>query len=99
IADLGRDRERDRRCHRRSHQGTADHPGEDHQGAQGKGSGPTRGVQEMKRNIFAIVLLSCLTSACSIYHVNSVETTDEYYPSKQTASDVVYLESVDKPHT
>ena len=52
----------------------------------------------MKRNLFAIIFLAFLTSACSIYHVNSVDTTEEYYPSKQTANDVVYLQTVDRPN-
>jgi len=40
-----------------------------------------------------------LLSACSIYHIDSQDITTDYYPSKQLASDVVYLEKIDKPHT
>lgn len=52
----------------------------------------------MIRNILAIIFLMFATSACSIYHVTSIDSTDEYYPSKQRASDVIQLETVDKPH-
>jgi len=52
----------------------------------------------MRTNTFAIIFLLFFASGCSIYHVNSVDTTEDYYPSKQTANDVVYLQTVDKPH-
>ena len=51
----------------------------------------------IKRALLLISLIS-VTSACSIYHVNSQDTTTEYYPPKNSANDVVYLETVDRPH-
>lgn len=38
-----------------------------------------------------------LTSSCSIYHVNSVEKVDTYYPEK-SVEDVVYLEEINEEH-
>jgi len=52
----------------------------------------------MKLDMIAVLFLSLFVSGCSIYHVDSVDTTEDYYPSKQTANEVVYLETVDKPH-
>jgi hypothetical protein len=53
----------------------------------------------MSRNPFALLGAILLLTGCSIYHVNSEDITTDFYPSKQFASDVVYLERVDKPHT
>ena len=52
------------------------------------------------RNQFMFLLVSTLMlTGCSFYNINSVETSEEYFPSKKSALDVVYLEQVDKPHT
>ena len=37
-------------------------------------------------------------SGCSLYHINSEEITTNYYPSKQSPRDIVYLENIDQPH-
>lgn len=47
---------------------------------------------------FAVLLIVILCSGCNVYHVNSEDITMDYYPSKRSAADVVYLENVDKPH-
>ena len=55
----------------------------------------------MKKNIYlfaAITFLTFLTAGCSLYSVDSQNVSDEFYPSKSSANDVVYLESVDRPH-
>ncbi len=52
----------------------------------------------MKKQFFLLASIIFLTSACSIYHVDSKDTTSEYYPPKNSANDVVYLEKVDRPH-
>ena len=44
------------------------------------------------------VLLSFMTSACSLYTINSEDTTTEFYPPKNSPNDVVVLDTVDKPH-
>lgn len=52
------------------------------------------------KNQFIFLLISGLfLTSCSFYSVNSVETTTDYFPSKKSALDVVYLEKLDKPHT
>lgn len=35
---------------------------------------------------------------CSVYHVNSEDISTDFYPSKQSISDIVHVEQVDKPH-
>jgi hypothetical protein len=51
----------------------------------------------MKQKIFLLLGLILIISACSVYHVDSINTTDTYYPTKKTAQDVVYLEKIDRP--
>ena len=51
----------------------------------------------MTKKILALITLIVLTSSCSIYHINSVDNTDAFYPQKQ-ANEVVYLESIDQPY-
>ncbi len=52
-------------------------------------------------NIKAFILFFSilLISACSLYKVDSRNTTEEYYPPKHSSADVVYLEEVNRPHT
>ncbi len=51
----------------------------------------------MKR-IGLILLISLFVSSCSIYRIDSKNTTEEYYRPKHSADDVVFLENVDRPH-
>ena len=53
----------------------------------------------MKRNIFILITALMMLTGCSIYRIESKDTTNDYYPSKQLLSDVVYMENIDKPHT
>src|SRR3989338_439112 len=46
-------------------------------------------------SLFLIVLLA---SGCSLYTVSSEETTEEFYPSKSSASQTLYLERVNQAH-
>jgi hypothetical protein len=48
----------------------------------------------MTKKILSLIVLVFLTSSCSIYHVTSTNTTDDYYPSKNE-SDIIYLEQID----
>ena len=52
----------------------------------------------MKKNIFYLLPLMFVFSACSIYHVNSEDTATDFYPSKISADQVVYMEKIDRPH-
>ncbi len=51
----------------------------------------------MAKKIAALITLVLLTSSCSIYHINSVDSGDTYYPAK-SADEVVYLEEIDETH-
>jgi hypothetical protein len=51
----------------------------------------------MTKKILSLTILVLLTSSCSIYHIDSSYTTDDYYPPAST-SEVVYLESINQPH-
>lgn len=54
--------------------------------------------QQTKSFIFITLLFSIFISGCSLYRINSQDTTLEYYPAKDSPSEVVYLEKVTKPH-
>ena len=52
----------------------------------------------MKRINFIYLLgIVFLTSSCSAYYVNSTEVSPEFYPSKKSAQEIVYIEKVDRP--
>ena len=48
----------------------------------------------MMKKIVSLIALVFLTSSCSIYHITSTSTTDDYYPSRENA-EVVYLDQID----
>ena len=52
----------------------------------------------MIKKVVALIILVCLTSSCSIYHITSTSTTDDYYPSQET-TEVVYLDRADDTYT
>ena len=52
----------------------------------------------MMKNIVSLIALVLLTSSCSIYHVTSTNTTDDYYPPRETGA-VVYLDRIDDTYT
>ncbi|MBF0523410.1 MAG: hypothetical protein HQL24_10210 [Candidatus Omnitrophica bacterium] len=52
----------------------------------------------MTKKILTLAALTLLVSACSLYHVDSADLTTNYYPSKKSASDVVYMETVTRPY-
>lgn len=52
----------------------------------------------MKKNIILWAALLFLTSACSIYHIDSEETTTNFYPSKSSPDQVKYVENVYQPY-
>ena len=53
----------------------------------------------MHKKIFPLIAVVLLTSSCSLYQVTSYETSDDYFPSKKSPSDVAYLATVDQDHT
>ena len=50
------------------------------------------------KKFFALIMLALCTSACSVYHINSEDISTEYYVSKKSPSDVVYIEDLTRPH-
>jgi len=52
----------------------------------------------MIRTLFLITTCIVIISGCSIFHVSSRDRTDDYYPSKRTANEIVYIENIDRSH-
>ena len=52
----------------------------------------------MSQKIFILMMFVFLASGCSIISVDSKDLTEDYYPSKRSKDDVVYLEEVNRPH-
>lgn len=52
----------------------------------------------MIKKILILIFLVYLTSGCSVYHINSEDISSNYYPSKKTAKEIIYVENIDKPH-
>ena len=52
----------------------------------------------MMKKIVSLIAIVLLTSSCSIYHISSTDTTDDYYPSRE-GGDVVYLDRIDDTYT
>ena len=53
----------------------------------------------MKPILFAFLFLAVFTSGCTIYQIDSKDTSQEYYVPKTSIDDVAYVEKVDKPYT
>ena len=51
----------------------------------------------MTKRILTLTVLVLFTSSCRIYHVNSVDRTEAFYPQK-SIEEVAYLEDVERPH-
>ena len=52
----------------------------------------------MKKILSLIIVLLATSFGCSIYHISSDDVTSNYYPSKPSAEDIVYLEEITQPH-
>ena len=53
----------------------------------------------MKKILFALLVLTASFSGCTMYQIDSRDTTQDYYTPKSNIDDVVYIEKVDKPYT
>ena len=53
----------------------------------------------MKRILFAFLFLAGFASGCTVYQIDSKDTSQEYYVPKTSIDDVAYIEKVDKPYT
>lgn len=52
----------------------------------------------MIKRILSLSAVVLLTASCSIYHINSEEVSTSFYPSKTSASEVDFLDSVSQQH-
>jgi hypothetical protein len=50
------------------------------------------------RNIMLVICLAFLTTSCSLYTSDSVDSGLDYYPEKKSYEDVQYLETMSQPH-
>jgi len=50
------------------------------------------------RHSIILLLAIFLTTGCSVYHVTSQDTSSDYYPSRRTANEIIFLEVLDMPH-
>ena len=53
----------------------------------------------MKSTLCALLVLVGLISGCTVYQIDSKDSTLDFYAPKTNIEDVVYLEKVDKPFT
>jgi len=53
----------------------------------------------MKHTLFILLFLAVCTSGCTVYQIDSKDTSQDFYTPKTSIDDVVYLEKVDKPYT
>ncbi len=53
----------------------------------------------MKRILFTFLFLAVFSSGCSVYRIESKETSQDYYVPKTSIDDVAYIEKTDKLYT
>lgn len=53
----------------------------------------------MKPIFFVFLFLAIFSSGCTVYQINSKETSPDLYVPKTSIDEVTYLEKVDKPYT
>ena len=52
----------------------------------------------MKPILFVFLFLAITSSGCTVYQINSKDTSNDYYVPKTNVDDVVYLDKTDKPY-
>ena len=52
----------------------------------------------MKKLTLLLGVLVLFVAGCSIYHVDSQDLTDNFYASKKSINDVIFIEAIDKAH-
>jgi hypothetical protein len=53
----------------------------------------------MKYTSLILLFLTVFTSGCTVYQIDSKDTSQDFYAPKTSIDDVVYMEKVDKPYT
>jgi len=53
----------------------------------------------MKRILFTFLFLAVFCSGCSVYRIDSKDTSQDYYVPKTSIDEVAYIQKVDKPYT
>ena len=53
----------------------------------------------MKFKLLTFLILAIISSGCTLYQIDSKDTSQEYYTPKTAIDDVAYIEKVDKPYT
>jgi hypothetical protein len=53
----------------------------------------------MKRIFFSFLFLAAFSSGCTVYQIDSKDTSEDYYVPKTNIDEVAYIEKVDKPYT
>ena len=51
----------------------------------------------MKRILKFAFFIALFTTGCSVYQIDSKKSVTNFHPSKKNSSDIVYLETIDKP--
>jgi len=51
----------------------------------------------MKRTVLSLAFLVACLSGCTVYQINSKDTTKGFYPPKKSIDEVRYMEKVDQP--
>ena len=52
----------------------------------------------MRAHVVSVLIIAGLCAGCSVYHIDSKPESTAYYPPKKSPSEIVYLESLDRPH-
>ncbi len=53
----------------------------------------------MKPTLFTFLFLTIFASGCTVYQINSKDTSQDYYAPKTNIDDVSYVQTTDKPYT
>jgi len=52
----------------------------------------------MLRAVVLVIVSSVILAGCSLYRVDSTDLSSDFFPPKNSADQVVYLEKLDKPY-